>query len=309
MGRKHHGLSDTDQAHLLGTTGSDRLRGGSGDDVLTGDAGADRIDGGAGNDTLYGGLADTLSFDYSWYDLPQQARASWDIVARADNDRLSGGDGDDRLFGDAGNDLLRGGIGQDLLEANSGNDRLLGDDGNDTLHGGTGNDRLDGGRGDDVIGGGIGDDLLIGGKGADRFEYAVTDWLAHPEPALALPGSDAALLTPEITADGRDTIKDFKVGEDTLAIAVGIDSSPAGEGERWLDIRDLLDTNKDGVLTSADDHVEQHGKALVLDIGAAVTEAVWPVTVTGQHQVTLIGVHALPVESIVAVNVDPAPVS
>jgi Ca2+-binding RTX toxin-like protein len=71
----------------------------------------------------------------------------------------------------------------DVLQGTAANDDIEGHGGNDRLFGGAGNDTLDGGRGNDV---------LTGGAGADLFEFD--------------------------RGDGRDTITDFRNGEDRIEI-------------------------------------------------------------------------------------------
>lgn len=68
--------------------------------------------------------------------------------------------------------------------------QIAGNSGDNTIYGGAGNDR---------IAGGTGNDLLIGGRGADVFAFG--------------PG------------DGRDTILDFDIRQDRLAIADGADAT------------------------------------------------------------------------------------
>jgi Ca2+-binding RTX toxin-like protein len=95
------------------------------------------------------------------------------------------------LTGGRGRDMLRGLEGDDLLSGGGGNDRLFGEAGRDTLKGGAGNDTLDGGAGPDV---------LIGGAGADQFV---------------------------LRARGRDSVRDFAIGEDTILVARGAQSFDA----------------------------------------------------------------------------------
>ncbi|MEH2323660.1 MAG: choice-of-anchor D domain-containing protein [Nostoc sp.] len=109
------------------------------------------------------------------------------IVGNLGNDQLSGGDGNDTLWGNDGDDLLYG---------DSGNDKLSGDNGNDTLFGGIGDDQLLGGAGNDWLYGGGGKDVLTGGYGADTFVLAF--------------------------GDGTDSITDFEVGKDKIALSGGL---------------------------------------------------------------------------------------
>ncbi|HTK78261.1 MAG TPA: DUF4347 domain-containing protein [Gemmataceae bacterium] len=218
-----------------------------GDDILEGTAGDDTIDGLGGNDLIFGlGGDDTL-------------------LGREHNDNLRGGDGNDALSGGDGNDVLVGGLGADAMDGGDGDDVFVVDDpgdtitnsggtadrvrasadwtmgdgleihhvtadgatgltltgndldnfligraGDDTLVGGGGNDRLSGGADDDRLSGGGGSDILIGGSGADTFAYGgVTD-----SPA----------------GSGRDAIKDFLAGVDTLDLsAIDADTNAPGD--------------------------------------------------------------------------------
>ncbi|MCF3610985.1 hypothetical protein L2E79_06135 [Planktothrix agardhii 1027] len=99
---------------------------------------------------------------------------------------MVGGEGDDLLFGDQGNDILDGGLGKDILSAG---------EGDDSMTGGLDDDLLFGGQGKDTLIGGAGDDLLTGGKGNDTFVYeGAIDQL------------------------GQDTLTDFNVSEDAIAL-------------------------------------------------------------------------------------------
>ncbi|MBC6481454.1 MAG: S8 family serine peptidase [Hormoscilla sp. GM7CHS1pb] len=115
----------------------------------------------------------------------------------AGNDKIEAFEGDDTLVGGPGNDRLHGGRGNDSLVGGEGDDRLIGgiSDGKDTLIGGNGNDRLNGGDGNDTLDGGKGNDDLRGGKGADTF--------------ILRPG------------DGKDTIRDFENGIDSIRVEKG----------------------------------------------------------------------------------------
>jgi Ca2+-binding RTX toxin-like protein len=106
------------------------------------------------------------------------------LVGAQGNDTLNGGAGDDTLFGNAGNDLLLGG---------SGNDTLNGGAGIDALFGGSGKDLLKGDSGNDYLNGGLGNDTLTGGANNDLFAFSSS-------------------------SEGIDTITDFTLGSDKIAI-------------------------------------------------------------------------------------------
>lgn len=81
----------------------------------------------------------------------------------------------------------------DVINGQGGNDKLRGLGGNDLLRGGSGNDTLLGGAGNDTLVGNNGKDVLTGGDGDDLFSLTV--------------------------GKGVDTITDFQVGYDLMALA------------------------------------------------------------------------------------------
>ncbi|MCG6560803.1 hypothetical protein MB818_21605, partial [Ruegeria sp. 1NDH52C] len=83
----------------------------------------------------------------------------------------------------------------ETLDGTFGDDSITGLGGNDTIRGGNGADTLDGGSGADQLSGGFGDDLLIGGADADTFIFGL--------------------------GEGADTIQDFELGVDSLALTGG----------------------------------------------------------------------------------------
>ncbi|WP_138497062.1 choice-of-anchor D domain-containing protein [Nostoc sp. PA-18-2419] len=111
-------------------------------------------------------------------------------------DTIVGNRGNDQLWGGEGQDTLWGQDGDDLLYGDSGNDHLWGDNGNDTLFGGIGDDQLYGRAGDDWLYGGKGNDALTGGYGADTFVLAL--------------------------GEGTDSILDFEVNKDKIALSGGL---------------------------------------------------------------------------------------
>ncbi|QFS44778.1 choice-of-anchor D domain-containing protein [Nostoc sphaeroides] len=112
------------------------------------------------------------------------------------NDNIVGNLRNDQIFGGDGNDSLWGGDGDDLLYGDSGNDKLAGDNGNDRLFGGIGDDQLLGGTGNDWLYGDAGKDVLTGDYGTDTFVLA--------------------------SGDGTDSITDFEIGKDKLALSGGL---------------------------------------------------------------------------------------
>ena len=115
---------------------------------------------------------------------------------------INGTPDDDRLIGTAKNDVING---------FGGNDKLIGRAGNDTLKGGSGRDNLRGAGGDDILIGGNGFDLLTGNQGRDIFVLELNR--------------------------GRDIIRDFKDGVDSLGLSDGLsfeDLDIVGRGNSTL---------------------------------------------------------------------------
>ncbi len=106
---------------------------------------------------------------------------------------IGGGWGDDTLFGYGGGDHIDGSWGNDVIYGGDGGDHFTGGHGDDTLYGYDGEDHLKGGWGDDILDGGDGNNYLTGGRGNDIF----------------------------VLSQGRDTVMDFKQGEDKIGIREG----------------------------------------------------------------------------------------
>ncbi|MGF1492545.1 MAG: Ig-like domain-containing protein, partial [Microcoleaceae cyanobacterium] len=177
--------------------GPDLMLGGQGDDIVIGNRDNDTLSGGEGNDTLHAGRRDDLVYGDDGDDL---------IFGDLGNDHLCGHEGNDTIFGDRvpessdavglETDTLSGGTGNDLLFANIGNDKLAGDEGDDTLFSGQGNDTLLGGSGADLLFGDDGNDTITGGADSDQFVF--------------------------FENDGTDTITDFQVDIDLIALGGGL---------------------------------------------------------------------------------------
>lgn len=181
-----------------GTAFDDVLVGTAGFNRLTGDAGNDRLDGGAGADVLQGGLSnDTYLVDHPRDRVVERAGEGNDTVFASASFRLLPGVAVEalrasqatgttalRLTGNEFAQTITGNDGANVLRGEGGPDLLIGRAGNDRLEGGAGNDRLDGGTGNDT---------LTGGRGRDVFVLGVDG--------------------------GVDTITDFSVVDDTIAIA------------------------------------------------------------------------------------------
>ena len=94
------------------------------------------------------------------------------------------------------NDIITGNQKANTLTGGSGNDTINGGAGDDTLNGGLGNDRLVGGAGNDTFIGSIGNDVIRGGTGNDIFQIN--------------------------TGAGRNLIKDYSPGEDSIELINGL---------------------------------------------------------------------------------------
>ncbi|WP_413166582.1 Ig-like domain-containing protein [Capilliphycus salinus ALCB114379] len=175
----------------------DFMWGGAGDDSMNGGRSNDTLSGGVGNDTVRGGKEDDLVYGEAGSDL---------IYGDLGSDHLCGNEGNDTIYGDIndnqtistvpGRDTISGGSGDDVLFGNEDQDRLCGGTENDTLYGGLGEDTLGGERGDDWLFGDQGNDLISGGSGSDHF--------------VVFSGS------------GTDTILDFQLGTDFIALGGGL---------------------------------------------------------------------------------------
>ena len=130
---------------------------------------------------------------------------------------VTAGKGNDKITVSKGaNNVLHGNAGADRItlgkSAGKGN-KVYGDAGNDTIKvNGKYGAIIDGGAGNDKLYGGKGNDTFIGGKGNDTFFYA--------------------------NGGGKDTIKDYQAGQDTLQITSGSVSKTA-----------IAKNNKDLVIT------------------------------------------------------------
>ncbi|MEM6447679.1 MAG: calcium-binding protein, partial [Cyanobacteria bacterium P01_D01_bin.123] len=194
--------SRTQSSILDGGDGDDLLRGGDSDDILDGGTGIDTLVGGAGGDRFRGGTND---------DDIRGGEGMDTVIAAGNtdfelNDTQLTGRGTDTLESIERGELS-GGIGDNFLDASvfSGNVTLAGFSGADRLLAGSGDDRLDGGRGEDVLTGNEGSDTLVGGLNDDTLTGGG--------------GVDTFVLT---DGEGTDTIADFEVGTDVLALGGGL---------------------------------------------------------------------------------------
>ncbi|MGV3490088.1 MAG: calcium-binding protein, partial [Devosia sp.] len=244
---------------LYGGAGNDILDGGAGDDILYGGVGNDTYILGNGFDVIieesgWDTIVSSISRDLRDYpdieNLTLTGSANINATGNTWGNTIIGNDGDNIIDGGAGADKLYGGLGNDTYVLGSAtNDTIVDIGGNDTitsaisrnladfagienitlthygnadatgdgnankltgnaaqnvLRGMGGNDILDGGVGNDTLIGGTGTDILIGGSGRDKFVFET--------------------LADSVVGAGRDIIRDFVVGHDTIdlsAIASG----------------------------------------------------------------------------------------
>jgi len=163
--------------------GNDAVYGNGGNDSIFGGEGDDYLNGGAGVDVLYGGWGnDTFVFDNP-------------------SDQFSDDGGVDTLIVTYNNAALPDGPNwiENLLFAGEGNFTGRGNALGNMILGGAGRDVIYGNGGDDLLVGEGGNDVLTGGKGKDTFVF------------------DAVLGTAKTDRKVNfDTIKDFKVTDDTI---------------------------------------------------------------------------------------------
>lgn len=177
-------IEDTNENVALDLIAEDREAFGI---TISGTDDGDALRGLSGNDDIFGRSGDDVIRGLGGRDLLEGNRG---------NDTVLGGEGDDTVDGGSNDDILLGGNGDDVLLGQNGMDTLLGQNGDDDLRGGSGNDAIAGGRGDDTIESGQGNDTILGGSGEDLLLFSVGE-------------------------DGFDTVLDFDVEEDGLAVSNG----------------------------------------------------------------------------------------
>ncbi|MGR3593980.1 MAG: M10 family metallopeptidase C-terminal domain-containing protein [Limimaricola soesokkakensis] len=197
----------------------DLLKGLGGNDTLWGEAGKDRLLGGSGKDALHGGEHDDLLRGQGGRDELRGEVGADKLHGNAGSDRLWGGSHSDTLNGGFGHDKLWGETGSDTLISGGGNDELYGGDQSDILRGDAGNDLLDGGDAGDLLKGGTGNDTLFGGDGLDKlYGDSGDDWLDGGTAADLLFGGAGADVFVLRLGYGTETVGDFEIGQDRIAL-------------------------------------------------------------------------------------------
>jgi len=276
---------------LSGGAGADTLAGGGGDDVYVLEDGTDRIveNAGDGNDTIITALSASLaSFTHCETLIAAFGTAAINLSGSANGDRLIGNDGANVIDGQGGADAMDGGAGDDTYVMDDAGDQVSDTSGNDTavvsfsyvldaslenLTGAgaralvlVGNDHgnaIRGGAGADVISGLLGRDMLSGGAGKDTF-------LFNTRPSAA----------------NLDTILDFNVKDDTIALSKAIFKKigKAGKlkkdffaiGKQAKDKNDFIVYDKAKGTIAYDPDGKGGAKAVVFDVvkkGTALTFA------------------------------------
>jgi Ca2+-binding RTX toxin-like protein len=172
---------------INGGVGNDTIDGKEGDDTLFGRGGNDKINGGFGSDDMFGGAGDDLYYVNESDTVTELLNQGIDkiisqvsiaaLTANVENLTLGGGDAISGRGNELGN-LIFGNGAANTLSGFGGADRLFGNGGGDTLHGGADANQL------------------WGGAGADAFRFTS--------------------LSQNATAAGRDSIRDFQAGVDTI---------------------------------------------------------------------------------------------
>lgn len=206
------GMSGNDT--ILAGEGNDIIAASDGNDSVDGEGGNDRIGGGLGNDTIHGGGGEDVIGAGLGDDLVDGGQGSDYLAGSSGNDTLDGGSEADWVAGSFGYDSLLGGSGDDMIGAGYANDTIRGEEGNDTIGSGKHNDVVYGGDGNDQINGGEGNDTIRGEKDSDRLNGGSGDDLL-----IGDSGPDVFVFSQLVTA-GRDTIRDFENGKDTLEISM-----------------------------------------------------------------------------------------
>ncbi|MDQ4421020.1 calcium-binding protein [Sphingobium sp. DEHP117] len=203
---------------ITGGAGNDTISGLDGNDILIGGLGNDHLDGGNGNDRLDGGGRADILTGGAGNDIYYVDDAADQVI------ELAGGGADtvfttllDYTLAGEVEKLTSSGVGDFTLTGNALGNTVTGGAGNDVLTGLGGKDILIGGAGDDVLNGGALADTLTGGTGADSFVFDT--------------------LT---TSANKDTIKDFELGIDHIALDRAAFGAFAGNATRALIAADLF---------------------------------------------------------------------
>ncbi len=184
---------ETANAITVKTADGVEVDAGGGNDTLTGGKGRDTLGGGSGNDTIAGGDGNDLIIggDGEGNDAYDGGKGTDTVMYTSAKSSITVDLGKGSAVSTAGSDAA--GIGVDKLK---GVENLVSGQFDDRLGGSKGVNVIDAGEGNDTIDGGLGNDTLRGGTGADQF-------------VLSTKGGSSNL----------DTIADFQVGVDKIALS------------------------------------------------------------------------------------------
>jgi Ca2+-binding RTX toxin-like protein len=195
------------QLAAIGAQGIENVYGGSGNDTIIGNASNNVFIGGAGSDSITGGLGNEIYIIDADVDLGTDTLI--ELVAGgidALDFRSTTTKAITLNLGLVTNQLVATGV--NLIMPSGQIEYAYGGSLNDNLIGNSLNNYFIGGAGNDTLKGGIGSDYLTGGIGNDTFCFQ----------GVALTGANNGTNT-VATALGRDTISDFVVGTDKIALS------------------------------------------------------------------------------------------
>jgi Ca2+-binding RTX toxin-like protein len=229
------GLDGDDE--MYGEAGNDRIMPGKGNDKVFGGKGNDHIIAGEGKQTFDGGEGDD-TVDYS-----QEKKEG--ITVNLNTGTLKGGmaaddkiksienivatNFNDALVGDAENNYLSGLDGDDVIDGGEGSDILSGGTGKNILKGGNGNDQFIVGEGFNTIDGGYGSDTLNYKKAKAGIEIVLDTKVAKIEGIETDTFED---IDGVMGSDFNDTI----IGDDNSNRLFGGDGDDFIDGGGWSDI-------------------------------------------------------------------------
>jgi Ca2+-binding RTX toxin-like protein len=195
------------QLAAIGAQGIENVYGGSGNDTIIGNAANNVFIGGAGSDSITGGLGNELYIIDADVDLGTDTLIELVAGGIDSLDFRSTTTKAITLNLDlVTNQLVATGV--NLMMPSGQIEYAYGGSLNDNLIGNSLNNYFIGGAGNDTLKGGIGSDYLTGGIGNDTFCFQ----------GVALTGANNGTNT-VATALGRDTISDFVVGTDKIALS------------------------------------------------------------------------------------------
>lgn len=248
---------------ILGGKGNDTLDGGDENDSISGEDGVDSVLGGSGNDTIFGGNENDI------------------IDAGAGNDSVDGGKGRDVIISGGGNDTLAGGGGADVFNITGGGNVTINDTGRDDVLQINGTrisgEAVDNGNGTYSLGGYTITETGSGLSVSGNTNVSLNGW-SEGSYGISLEVRYISPIVFDLDRDGLELLpigeRLFDIDDDGIAEPVGwvkpddgflvMDKNANGMiddvtemfgnngGTSAWDKMKLLDSNKDGALTSVD---------------------------------------------------------